>query len=414
MAEAGKYVVGVFPETTAFGIEEAGLDGSQQTFRSRDTSVEIRKGATEDASVRLNDAGELREVPTVIWEEGTSGIATNAEGLLTPAGDAVAALSTWTAKLHASLCGEAPTLDTGDTVKTESSPTVKVIEQTTPGNHSAGGFVGHVQSGKLQIRPILSYSVDEMTLAIDLPAPPLADDEIFASAHGKWNEYANTSEGSYPGTAFPIQLERRGNSALENDKAFGVVMSGLSTAEVESGQAPALVWTARCANGEHQGTNTRVAPSGQRPTVLAGGDVLLGTFGFSDDALALKLGRPSLDIARVWEGIEDPNNALGICGWEAMSGSTIGLGLSVLKSQALPSNIAAASWYDLWLQDTDEFLQAFCKFGLSQGRTYVRWYPKLILKLKPVDNPIRNQSAWRLTFMPPEGMTEAPFHWGIF
>lgn len=408
MGQAGKFTVAVDIPEDAFGVRNADFDAVKKKFRSREVSVTVTPGAEQDESIKLQEAGELREIPSVVFEDGSIAFTTNPEGLGSGgAGDGVPAVNTWLSHLLSSLSAEAAVNDTGDSILAAPPPTTTAFDEATPGAHAVKGFIGVTLDSKFKVRPILSYAAGSIGLAFALPSAPAGLEELYASTHGRFLEFAS----------LPCQLEVLGNSQPENNEAYGVQMNSLSIAEVESGKVPSLAFNGRCATGLHQNAGTRTIPGGQRPTVLAGGDVIIGGYG-STVYDALKFGRPSVEINRSYEAIEDPNDDKGLCGWEPITDSTIRLMLKVPQDTSKtgsvpPAALTAATWFELWEQYDEEFIHAQLTFGLAAGRVLAFYFPKLQLQLKPEPDEVRGLSAWMLTFAPPEGMTEDAYWWGI-
>lgn len=322
-----------------------------------------------------------------------------AQGLVTAAGDATAATATAVTYLACAVCGQAPDLSTGALVEASPTPTVSQFTEDSNGAHGVGQLVAIGLSTGIEVRPITAYSTGAITLGIKASAAPATGNVLYGGANAKWADN--------PSFLQKCQMKLVGNDLHQNYTVLGAVGS-LSLSEAAPNESQMLSWEYKVAEFSDLASDTKQDPGESVRAVLAGGQFIIALEGTEQDWMCGTYGSISASLNADYTAVPDPCDAKGLQGWLRNKGSDFEVTIHV-PHDFDPSATATAggtgglgttedTWREIWRTGTDNAFQVLLQYGTTAGRIFAVWFRSLYLAQEPEMVELDGIAAQKLTF----------------
>jgi hypothetical protein len=402
-------VVSFLEEHTTWLTEEADFEAVKQKIPTWNLQTNLQHAPIENQAARSADLGKHEAGKGLAFEESSISFSTYCYGYGSELDDLdVPVLDTCVmAQLLAGALGATPYLVDGTTVKAATVPTTTVIAETNAGNNRAKGFIAHKLAGRTYVRPILSYAVDEMTLALALPAAPTAGDVLNGMIG------INMTEDAMGHVLQGDVLKRNTTDAAKAGQMyeyFGAV-GNFTLPEVGVAEAQTIDFELKVGRFTRYNQKARTAPTSTRPTVTAGGEFLLAKYG-NTAGTALRFLNASVSLGRTYVADPDANSDYGINAWVLTDQDTV-VTITVHDDQALPAGFTADNFPDCFNDGGSEnrFHLQLAYGNKYAGKILALYFPCLQLEREPEDVVINGLQAWKLTFSLVAGISEENKIW---
>lgn len=208
-----------------------------------------------------------------------------------------------------------------------------------PALSSGIGICGiQLDSGVVVMRPYTyTAATERLALRLDLPSVTSAGKDLYRALAYQWTVQpaATVSAGMrFVGAADELQAELK-----------GAVCQG-KIGSTEPGTIPVLEAEILAASYADDYSDTRVAASNAYAAVMAGGNVIVASYGATDDGEEYRCASVEVDFRGAFTPISDPNRPDGTSGY-ARSHDGPEVTIQIPIEDAPPSGVTAASWREV-------------------------------------------------------------------
>lgn len=372
-----------------FGNKPTGFASDVKRMATNGINIDSLHPEEIVSEAMIIDHGENESSTGLVFPQGSFSFPAEMRGLGgSGAGDGETPELTAQAILMAGALGGTPAHVDGDTVKTATSPSTTVIENTTAVHTDATGVAAYLVGGKVEVRPIASLDGDEVTLAMALSAAPAAESVTPGLTIVHYSEEHLES----------VYAEIIGKKAGENFEAGGLVFD-FDIPEQAVNQVPLINWTAKVATLIEDIVRSQVAPP-THPPVPSGreGTLLIAKYG-NTAGLPLAPGRPSFQPGNEWQPSENFNaNGIGIEGWTKFPGRSRWNSVVPIDG-ALPTGCTASTWRENFdLGGSENRFHILCQWGNQMGGGCGIYLRDVFQAVRPKRAGVDGKSMQRLMF----------------